>query len=443
MENTESPQWESLGLSNEALELIRKAGFARPTAVQAQAIPAAIEGADIIASSQTGTGKTASFVLPMVEKFKGREGTFGIVLCPTREIALQTQQTLELFGTPRGVRSIVLIGGVAMTADARAIDTYPQVIVATPGRLCDHLDRGNIWLDYVEVVVLDEADRMLDMGFAAQLSRIMEDVPKKRQTLLFSATITPPVEKLARRILHEPEMIAIGRPTSAATTVEQRLMWMEDSDKIRQLRRLLRHEKGSVIVFARSKDGATRMYRSLHSAGFYDVTYIHSDRPQAHREQALEEFKSGKFRILIATDVAGRGIHIDNVAHVVNYDLPLEPEDYVHRIGRTGRAGASGTATSFATRRDRPLLSRIEKILGKSIPEIRDFERAEIDESDVEDSVELPAGAEVAAPKNGAKSADQPGPKREGEGGERKRRRRRRGRRGGRKGESAARPESP
>ncbi|MCM2323846.1 MAG: DEAD/DEAH box helicase [Oligoflexia bacterium] len=421
MKNTENPTWESLGLSEEALELIKKAGYEKPTDVQAKTIPAVLDGVDVIASSQTGTGKTASFVLPMVEQFKGREGTFGIILCPTREIAIQTQETLELFGTPRGVRSMVLIGGVAMTADARAIDTYPQIIVATPGRLCDHLDRGNIWLDYVEVVVLDEADRMLDMGFSAQLSRIMEDVPEKRQTLLFSATISPPVEKLARKILYEPELIAIGRPVSAAKSVDQRLMWMDEADKIRQLRRLLRHEKGSVIVFARSKDGATRMYRSLHSAGFYDVTYIHSDRPQAHREQALDEFKSGKFRILIATDVAGRGIHVDNVAHVVNYDLPLEAEDYVHRIGRTGRAGATGTATSFATRRDRLLLSRIEKIIGHPIPEIRDFHSGaeQIDESDVEHAVAASPAQE--SPEKGSPAVP---------GGDKRRRRRRRGGKG-------------
>ncbi|HUP58620.1 MAG TPA: DEAD/DEAH box helicase [Bdellovibrionota bacterium] len=366
-EPTERPGWDKLGLSAESLELIRKAGFTSPTPVQAESIPVALTGQDVIASAQTGTGKTASFVLPMVERFKGRQGTFGLILSPTREIAQQTQATLELFGTPCGVRSIVLIGGINMRLDTIALDTYPQIIVATPGRLCDHLDRGNIWLDYIEMVVLDEADRMLDMGFSDQLNRIMEDVPSSRQTLLYSATIPPSVDSLARKILRNPARVAIGKPLSAAKTVEQSVLYMKEEAKNRELLRMIRKEPGSIIVFTRSKDGATRVWRSLHSAGVYDATYIHSDRLQAHREQALAEFKEGKYRILIATDVAGRGIHVDGVAHVINYDLPLEPEDYVHRIGRTGRAEATGKATSFITPRDRRLLQAIEKLLGRKI----------------------------------------------------------------------------
>ncbi|OFZ21474.1 MAG: hypothetical protein A2X94_08170 [Bdellovibrionales bacterium GWB1_55_8] len=360
--------WTDLGLSKPALDLIQKAGFLAPTPVQAEAIPLALDNWDVIASAQTGTGKTASFVLPMVEKFVGREGTYGLILCPTREIAQQTQATIELFGTPRGVRSIVLIGGINMRYDTQALATYPQIIVATPGRLCDHLDRGNIWLDFIQTVVLDEADRMLDMGFADQLSRIMADVPTSRQTLLFSATMPPNVERFAQRILYEPKRVAIGKPLAAAATVEQHLLWMKEESKNRELRRLIREEPGSIIVFTRSKDMASRVWRSLHSRCVYDATFIHSDRPQDQREQALADFKSGKFRILIATDVAGRGIHVDAVAHVINYDLPLEPEDYVHRIGRTGRAEASGKATSFATPRDRRLLQQIETLIGKPIP---------------------------------------------------------------------------
>jgi ATP-dependent RNA helicase RhlE len=195
----------------------------------------------------------------------------------------------------------------------------------------------------------------------------MEDVPKDRQTLLFSATIPPAVERLAQRILHDPKGVTIGKPLGAAKSVEQRLIWMREESKNRELRRLLREEKGSIMVFTRSKDGATRVFRALHSAGFYDVTYIHSDRRQSDREQALAEFKSGKYRILIATDVAGRGIHVDAVAHVINYDLPMEAEDYVHRIGRTGRLDATGRATSFVTSRDRALVRRIEKLVGNPI----------------------------------------------------------------------------
>ena len=359
--------WQSLGLSPSALESVLKAGFESPTEIQALTIPIALKGKDVIASAQTGTGKTASFVLPMVDRIEGREGTYGLILAPTREIAQQIQATLEIFGHPRKVRSAVLIGGVEMRHDLLALSTYPQVIIATPGRLCDHLDRGTLWLDYIEMVVLDEADRMLDMGFSAQLSRIMEEVPKKRQTLLFSATMSPAVTRLAQKILFEPETIAVGKSRAAAQGVEQRVLWLDEREKSRELRRLLAYEKGSVIVFTRSKEGATRVWRSLHSVGVYDATYIHSDRIQAHREQALTEFREGKYRILIATDVAGRGIHIDDVAHVVNYDLPLEAEDYIHRIGRTGRAGSTGIATTFATRRDQPLIEKIERMVGRSI----------------------------------------------------------------------------
>lgn len=363
----ENLSWESLKLSSASLELITKAGYGSPTPIQSQTIPIALEGHDVIASAQTGTGKTASFVLPMVERFSGREGTFGLILAPTREIAQQIQATLEVFGTPQKIRSIVLIGGVDMKIDIRGLQSYPQIIVATPGRLCDHLDRGTLWLDFIEVVVLDEADRMLDMGFSAQLARIMEEVPAKRQTMLFSATISPEVGRLANKILHDPRKVSVHKAQSAAGGVEQRVIWMEEADKTRELRRLLREETGSIIVFTRSKDGATRVWRSLHSAGIYDATYIHSDRLQSHRESALAEFKEGKYRILIATDVAGRGIHVDAVAHVVNYDLPLDADSYVHRIGRTGRAGSTGKATTFATSRDRRLMEEIEKLLGKAI----------------------------------------------------------------------------
>lgn len=363
-----NPEWNTLGLSAETLSLVARAGYSHPTPVQAESIPLALKGEDLIASAQTGTGKTASFVLPMVERFASKQGTYGLILCPTREIAQQTQATLEIFGTPRGLRSIVLIGGIDMKLDAAALQTYPQVIVATPGRLCDHLDRGNIWLDFIQMVVLDEADRMLDMGFSDQLARIMEEVPGERQTLVFSATFPPTVERLASKILHNPKRVAIGKSMASAPSIDQHLIWMSEESKNRELMRLFREEKGSMIVFTRSKDRATRLWRSLHSRGMYEVSYLHSDRVQADREQVLVDFKEGKYRILIATDVAGRGIHVDGIAHVVNYDLPLEPEDYIHRIGRTGRQGEVGKATTFVTTRDRALIRSIERLLGKTIP---------------------------------------------------------------------------
>lgn len=360
-------KWSTLGLSPEILKLVAQAGYEHPTPVQAEAIPYVLAGNDLIVSAQTGTGKTACFVLPIVEKLKGKEGTYVLVLAPTREIAQQTQACFEIFGASGGLRSAVLIGGIDIRHDMKALQNYPQVIVATPGRLCDHLEKGNLWLDFIQFVVLDEADRMLDMGFSDQLSQIMSHLPTHRQTLLFSATVPPTVEQLARKILNHPKQVAIGRPMSSATTVTQRLLWMKEESKGRELRRIIREEKGSIIVFTRSKDRASQVWRSLHSRCIYDATQIHSDRMQAHREQALAEFKEGKYRILIATDVAGRGIHVDDVAHVVNYDLPLEPEDYIHRIGRTGRQGATGKATSFVTYRDRDLLRSIERLLGHEI----------------------------------------------------------------------------
>ncbi|MBY0471903.1 DEAD/DEAH box helicase [bacterium] len=360
--------WESLGLTEKTLESIRKSGFKYPTPIQAQSIPLAIDGHDLIASSQTGTGKTASFVLPMVDVLGGRQGTLGLILSPTREIAQQSQATFEMFGADQGLKSVVLIGGIDMKIDAQALSTYPQVIVATPGRLCDHLERGNIWLEYIEWVVLDEADRMLDMGFADQLNRIMKEIPNSAQKLVFSATIPPMVEKIANKFLHNPKHVRIGKPMSAAKTVTQNLIWMREESKNRELMKLLEKEKGTIIVFTRSKDGASQLWRSLHSRNVLDATVIHSDKRQSDREQALADFKEGKFRILIATDVAGRGIHVDGVAHVINYDLPKEPEDYIHRIGRTGRTGAEGKATSFATSRDRPTVARIEKLLRHPIP---------------------------------------------------------------------------
>lgn len=360
--------WQSLGLRPQILELLSKAGYETPTPVQAESIPIALKGGDLLASAQTGTGKTAAFSLPMIERFAGRQGTFGLVLAPTREVAQQTHATLQQFGEPLGVRSIVLIGGINIRLDSVALQSYPQIIVATPGRLCDHLDRGTIWLDFIETLVLDEADRMLDMGFADELARIVNDIPKDRQTLLFSATIPASIEQLTKKILHNPHRVSIGKPSGSAKSVEQRLLWMDESAKNSELRRLLREEKGSVIIFTRSKAGATRVWRSLHSCGIYDATYIHSDRLQAHREQALAEFKEGKYRILVATDVAGRGIHVDDIAHVVNYDMPMEAEDYVHRIGRTGRVDALGKATTFVTARDRLVLGRIQKLVGEAIP---------------------------------------------------------------------------
>lgn len=363
-----STTWRSLGISEPTIKLLDQAGLNTPTPIQIASIPAALKGGDLIASAQTGTGKTASFVLPIIERLKGREGTLAVVLAPTREIAQQIQSVFELLGKPQGVRSIVLIGGVDIKKDNLAIGTYPQVIVATPGRLCDHLERGNLWMEFMQWVVLDEADRMLDMGFSDQVLRIMRDIPETAQTMVYSATISPSVENLAKGILNQPKYISVNAVNSAAVTVEQKIIWMKKESKGRELRNLIENEKGTLIVFTRSKSAASQLFRSLHSRSYKDVTVIHSDLRQVDREQALADFKNGKYRVLIATDIAGRGIHIDGIAHVVNYDLPRKPEDYIHRIGRTGRSQCTGKATSFATLQDFQTVRKIESLMRCKIP---------------------------------------------------------------------------
>jgi ATP-dependent RNA helicase RhlE len=360
-------RWEDLGLNEKLLGLIDKAGYRKPTPVQAESIPLIVEGHDVLGSAATGSGKTATFVLPTVQRFAGKEGTFVLALSPTREIAQQTHAVFETFGGPLGLRAVVLIGGANMRLEEQALATYPQIIVATPGRLCDHLERGNLWLDYVQTFILDEADRMLDMGFSDQLSRITEHLPKERQTLMFSATFAGNVERLARSVMYQPKQVTIGRTSETAPKIEQRGMRVREEEKVSALIRLFKQEAGTIIVFCRSKDRVSKLWRSLHSRLIYDATFIHSDCTQSHREKAIADFKAGTYRILIATDVAGRGIDVDDVAHVVNFDLPFEPEDYVHRIGRTGRRGKTGIATSFVTDRDREVVRRIEKLIGQKI----------------------------------------------------------------------------
>ncbi len=364
---TDNKTWQSLGLREELITLITKSGFERPTAVQAGAIPSALQSKDLVVSAQTGTGKTAAFCFPILERVFGRQGTYGLVLSPTREIALQTQAVLNQFGDPLGIKSVALIGGTPLRNDEVELRNYPQIIVATPGRICDHLERGNIWLEYLEVLVLDEADKMLDMGFADQLNQILSQTSPNRQTLLFSATLSPKVEKLAQKILYQPERIQIGKPTRAAVTVQQEFIFTEEETKFKKLEDLLYDEPGTTIVFCRSKDSAAKLWRSLRNRGFHQATQLHSDLPQAAREEALVDFKSGKYRVLIATDVVGRGIHVDAVAHVINYDFPRDADDYIHRIGRTGRAESEGKATSFVTHRDHLTLNKVEKTLGRKI----------------------------------------------------------------------------
>ncbi len=369
MENQNLASWSEMGLSPEMLELIEQAGFKTPTAVQAQTIPVVLEGQDVLASSQTGSGKTASFVIPAVERFKGKNGTYILALSPTREIAQQTGAVFEAFASAYGMKVAVCIGGASIPVEKEALSSSPHIIVATPGRLCDHLERGNVWLDFIQCLIFDEADRMLEMGFAKQIDTITEQIPKERQTLMFSATFSPTVEKLARKALRNPKEIIIKRTAESAPKIDQRLFWISEDQKLGNLIRILRHEKGTMFVFVKAKERAYQVWRSLQNAGFESVTYIHSDLPQDARELAVAEFKAGKYRVIIATDVMGRGIDVDDVAHVVNYDVPREAADYIHRIGRTGRRGLTGKASTFAVPgKDDRAIKDIEKLRGVPAP---------------------------------------------------------------------------
>ncbi len=369
MENADTP-WNSLGLSPEMLEQIEKAGYKSPSLVQAQAIPLIREGFDVLASSQTGSGKTAAFVIPIVEKFKNKNGTYILALSPTREIAQQTGAVFEAFGAPFGLKVAVCIGGASLPVEKEALASSPHIIVATPGRLCDHLERGNVWLDFIQCLIFDEADRMLEMGFAKQIDTITEQIPKERQTLMFSATFSTAVEKLARAAMNKPKEVVIAKSETTTPKIEQKLFWVSEDRKLRELIHILRQDPGTMFVFVNAKERAYQVWRLLSNAGFDSATYIHSDLPQEAREQAVAEFKSGKYRVIIATDVMGRGIDVDDVAHVVNYDVPREPEDYIHRIGRTGRRGLTGHASTFAIPgKDDRSIKAIGKLRGVEAPD--------------------------------------------------------------------------
>jgi superfamily II DNA/RNA helicase len=370
METITEIKWADLGLSPEMLALIESAGYKFPSPVQAKTIPLALKGLDVLVSSQTGSGKTASFVIPTVERFKGKNGTYILALSPTREIAQQTGEVFENFAKSFGMKVVVCIGGANINEEKEALASSPHIIVATPGRLCDHLERGNVWLDFIQCLIFDEADRMLEMGFAKQIDLITEQIPKERQTLMLSATFAPAVEKLARKAMNHPEQVLIEKTTQTAPKIEQELYWLPEERKLTQLVRILEREKGTAFVFVNAKEKTYQLARLLNNKGIQDVTYIHSDLQQEHRELAVAEFKSGKYRIIVATDVMGRGIDVDDVAHVINYDVPKEAADYIHRIGRTGRRGLTGHASTFAIPgKDDKAIAAIAKLRGVQAPE--------------------------------------------------------------------------
>src|ERR1051326_1128076 len=341
-------------------------GYLTPTPIQAAAIQPALAGNDLIATAQTGTGKTLAFVLPILHSLTGKELPAGIqtvILSPTRELAIQINDTFVKMAAGTGLRTAVVVGGLSEQTQLQAIRKGAQVVIATAGRLYDFLSRRLIDLSRVRILVLDEADRMLDMGFLPTIERIMAALPATRQTLLFSATIEASIRRLLDVHVPDAVRIAVGSITKPAEHVDLRLYEVEQAHKLGLLENLLQRNEGSFLVFARTKHGADRLARRLADGGVRTAA-IHGDRSQNQRNQALRGFQTGSYRVLVATDVAARGIHVDGISHVVNYDVPKAPEDFIHRVGRTGRAGARGTASTFGTRLERSTVAEIEGKLG-------------------------------------------------------------------------------
>ncbi|MBI3555129.1 MAG: DEAD/DEAH box helicase [Deltaproteobacteria bacterium] len=340
-------------------------GYQTPTPIQAQAIPVALTNRDIIGCAQTGTGKTAAFCIPMIARLLKTPRRNSLILVPTRELAVQIEEVLvKLTKSCKEMETVLIIGGVAMSPQVKVLWKKPRIVVATPGRLLDHLRRGNISLSTTEVLVLDEADRMLDMGFAPQLNEILRFLPKSRQTMLFSATLPPDILKLAAKYLKDPVRVTVGPVSEPIELIKQSVVKTTGATKNNTLVDELNARKGSVLIFARTKKRTDRVAKFLSECG-YKASRIHGDRSQKQRGDAIDGFRDGKFRILVATDIAARGIDIAHIAHVINYDLPMVPEDYIHRIGRTARAGAEGQALSLLTPEDSMQWRDISKLLAK------------------------------------------------------------------------------
>jgi ATP-dependent RNA helicase RhlE len=340
-------------------------GYIEPTPVQAQAIEPVLAGKDLVATAQTGTGKTLAFVLPMIhllEKQPRGKGIRAVILTPTRELAIQIDETFVKLAAGTGITTAVVVGGVSEKTQLHAIRRSAQVLIATPGRLYDFLSRKLVDLGGARMLVLDEADRMLDMGFLPTVKRIMAALPSDRQTLLFSATIESSVKQLVETQVRNAVRVEVGSTTKPVEQVDLHLYEVDQDQKLGLLQSMLGEGDGSFLVFARTKRGADRLSKRLSGVGV-KTAVIHGDRSQNQRNQALRGFQEGYYRVLVATDVAARGIHVEGIAHVVNYDLPQSPEDFIHRAGRTGRLGASGTASTFATRAERSDVAQIERAL--------------------------------------------------------------------------------
>ncbi|MBA7622404.1 ATP-dependent RNA helicase RhlE [subsurface metagenome] len=364
--------FKTFGLSDPLVQGILATGYTAPTEIQSQAIPTALAGGDIIGCAQTGTGKTAAFVLPILdrlshERTRGKRAVRSLILTPTRELAVQIERSILGYGRFTDLKALAVYGGVSINNQIAALRKGVDIVVATPGRLIDHIGRNTIQLSGVEVLVLDEADRMLDMGFVHDVRRIVGPLPKKRQTLLFSATISPEVKTLAADMLKSPKVIQIGRPRNPIDTITQHIYSVEKTLKMDLLLHMIEDWRMfSVLVFSRTKYGADKISRRLKRAGVVAVS-IHSGRTQNQRQQALDGFRSGKYQVMVATDIAARGIDVEGISHVINYDVPTHAEDYVHRIGRTGRAEATGDAITFVSSEEEKYLREVGKFIGRKL----------------------------------------------------------------------------
>ena len=405
-----------LGLSDQLLRAVEDSGYTEPTPIQSAAIPAVLMGKDLIGIAQTGTGKTAGFVLPMIDVLaQGRSRALmprSLILEPTRELAAQVAENFEKYGKYHRLSMALLIGGVQMGDQIKALENGVDVLIATPGRLKDLFERGKILLTGCELLVIDEADRMLDMGFIPDIEDICSKLPKSRQTLLFSATMPPPIQKLSEKFLKDPKRVEVARPATANVNIEQRLLEIRPDAKRDALRKILRSEElKNAIIFSNRKTTVRELATSLKRSGF-KVGQIHGDMEQSDRIAEFDRFKKDEINILVASDVAARGLDVKGVSHVINFDVPWQPDDYIHRIGRTGRAGATGIAITLATREDSEAVAAIENLTGGKIKRVGGPEETAKPRADTKDE-KADAGPADRKGRPEAAADDQPAPRKD------------------------------
>jgi superfamily II DNA/RNA helicase len=405
-----------LGLSDELLRAVADSGYDEPTPIQRAAIPSVLMGRDLVGIAQTGTGKTAGFVLPMIDILhEGRSRARmprSLILEPTRELAMQVAENFEKYGKYHPLSMALLMGGVQMGDQVKALEKGVDVLIATPGRLMDLFGRGKIMLTDCKLLVIDEADRMLDMGFIPDIEEICAKLPRSRQTLLFSATMPPPIQKLAAKFLNEPKRVEVARPATANVNIEQRLVQVRADKKKDALRDILHHEEfKNAIVFANRKTTVRELASSLKRSGFA-AGQIQGDMDQSDRIAEFDRFKKDEITILVASDVAARGLDVKGVSHVINFDVPWQPDDYVHRIGRTGRAGMKGIAITLAAREDKEAIDRIEKLIGHKIPVSGAAEEAPAEKSAKPERPKAEKAPKTAEPKAAVPKAAAPKPER-------------------------------